>query len=62
MPVKSVDVLRALGCTYSQLVGLLRDAKIPRPAKDSSGDYVWLAEDVQRASEALRNRRRPAGK
>jgi hypothetical protein len=40
------------------LMSLVRWEYIPAPAKDSSGDYVWLPEDVERARHALADRRR----
>jgi hypothetical protein len=35
------------------LVGLLRADKIPPPAKDSSGDYIWAEADLAAARTAL---------
>jgi hypothetical protein len=46
-----------LGVPYHVLFELLRARRIRPPAKDSSGDYVWLAEDIERARLALENRR-----
>jgi hypothetical protein len=51
--MKSRDVADLLGCPYYRLTDLLRSRKIPRPQKDSSGDYVWVDQDVTRARQAL---------
>jgi hypothetical protein len=42
-----------LGIPSYRLVNLLRYRRIPAPAKDTSGDYLWTAQDVERAREAL---------
>jgi hypothetical protein len=44
-----------LGTTYHKLIGLLRFRKIKPPQRDSSGDYVWTPEDLERARQALAN-------
>jgi hypothetical protein len=50
-----------IGCSYSQLIGLLRYRKIRPPQRDSSGDYLWSDADLRRAKAALAKleRRRP---
>ncbi len=45
---------KRLKATYHQLIGLIRYGKIPAPRKDSSGDYVWSADDLDRARKALK--------
>jgi hypothetical protein len=56
--LKTPEASRALGVTYHRLVGLLRFRKIdPLPEKDSSGDYVWTRDDLDRARRALRPQR-----
>jgi hypothetical protein len=51
-----------LGVGYYRLIGLLRARRIKRPEKDSSGDYVWTEEDLERARQALvTDRRRRQG-
>src|SRR5262249_43596193 len=42
-----------LRTTYHRLIGLLRFQKIEPPERDSSGDYVWSASDLDRARAAL---------
>ena len=54
MPLKTPEAARELGTTYHRLIGLIRFDKIPRPAKDSSGDYLWTSADLGRARRALR--------
>jgi hypothetical protein len=51
--LKTPAVARLLGVPYWTLMSLLRWERIEAPAKDSSGDYVWLPEDVERARQAL---------
>jgi hypothetical protein len=61
--LKTTAAARALGVSYAVLYGLLRDGKIDPPPRDSSGDYVWLPGDVERARSALaaRGRRTRSG-
>jgi hypothetical protein len=51
--VKTPVAAKRLGVPYHRLIGLLRADRIEPPAKDSSGDYVWSAADIERAREAL---------
>jgi hypothetical protein len=57
--LKSRAVAQALGVPYHRLFELLRSGKLTPPAKDSSGDYVWTSEDVERARLALGAGRKP---
>jgi hypothetical protein len=56
--LKSPEVAKKLGLSYWQLVNHIRSGHIVPPAKDSSGDYFWLPEDVAAARNALRARRK----
>jgi DNA-binding transcriptional MerR regulator len=56
---KTKAVADLLGITYHRLFELIRSNKIPSPQKDSSGDYVWTEQDIERARHALAARRRP---
>jgi hypothetical protein len=51
--LKTPAVARLLGVPSWRLSSLIRWGRIEAPAKDSSGDYVWLPEDVARARQAL---------
>ena len=52
--IKTMLAVRALDTTYHRLIGLLRFNKLnPPPEKDSSGDYIWSQEDLERARKAL---------
>src|SRR5262249_6703348 len=51
--LKTSAVARLLGIQYVQLFSLIRNGRLEPPSKDSSGDYVWLPEDVERARQAL---------
>jgi hypothetical protein len=58
--LKTPTVARQLGVPYWRVIGLIRWGVIDPPAKDSSGDYVWLPADVERARRALGDSARPA--
>ncbi len=45
------SISKKLGVPYSRVYYLIRARKITQPCKDSSGDYVFLADDV----EAIKN-------
>jgi hypothetical protein len=51
--LKTPAVARLLGVPYWRLSSLIRWGRIEAPAKDSSGHYVWLPDDVERARQAL---------
>jgi hypothetical protein len=58
IPIKTPAAARALGVTYHVLRGLLRFDKLdPLPQRDSSGDYLWFPDDMERARELLADRR-----
>jgi hypothetical protein len=56
--MKTPTAAAALGVPYWRLSQLIRDRRITPPHKDTSGDYVWLPEDLERARRALGARRR----
>ena len=56
---KTKAVADLIGITYHRLFELIRSNKIPPPQKDSSGDYIWCEQDIERARQALAVRRRP---
>jgi hypothetical protein len=47
-----------LGIPYYTLAALMRSRRLLPPSKDSSGDYVWTPDDIDRARAALAARRR----
>jgi hypothetical protein len=51
--LKTAAAAAALNTTYHRLIGLVRFGKIEPPPKDSSGDYLWDADDLERARQAL---------
>jgi hypothetical protein len=55
LPLKTIEVVRKLAVPYTRLVDLIRNNRIPRPAKDASEDYIWFPADVERARHALAN-------
>jgi hypothetical protein len=55
--VLAPQAARTLGVTYHQLIGLLRFNKMPPPSRDTSGDYLWTADDLERARQTLRSAR-----
>jgi hypothetical protein len=54
---KTSAVARQLGIPYYVLFDLIRHGRMEPPEKDSSGDYVWTAADVERARQAMSLRR-----
>jgi hypothetical protein len=57
--LKSRAVADQLGVPYWRLFDLIRSRRLVAPDKDSSGDYVWTSDDVERARQALAATRRP---
>ena len=56
--LKTPAVARLLGISYHVLRGLIRFDKLdPLPARDSTGDYLWYPEDIDRVRAALASRR-----
>jgi hypothetical protein len=51
---KTPVAARQLKVTYHVLINLLRFGKIDPPGRDSSGDYIWMPHDLERARRALR--------
>lgn len=51
--LKTPAVARLLDVPSWRLSSLIRWGRIEAPAKDSSGDYVWLPDDIERARQAL---------
>jgi hypothetical protein len=52
--LKTPAAAQAIPTTYLRLINLIRYGKIPAPPKDSSGDYIWSSEDLERARQALK--------
>jgi hypothetical protein len=50
---KTPAVADQLGISYTRLINLLRTRRLIPPQKDTSGDYVWSLEDVERARQVL---------
>ncbi len=58
-PIYSGEAARQLKCHYSTLFALVRDGRVrPCPKRDSTGRYLWTAEDIERARVVLDARRR----
>jgi hypothetical protein len=57
-----MEVCGLLEINYPALVYLMRYRKIPLPAKDGSGDFVWTDKDIARARAALAKIRKPKAK
>jgi hypothetical protein len=64
MHLKTSQAIRSLGTTYYRLISALRCGKLPPPAKDCSGDFIWTPKDIENARRALavdlRRRKREA--
>ncbi len=50
---KTAAVARLIQTSYFNLHSMIRTGRIPAPARDDSGHYVWSPEDVERARQAL---------
>jgi hypothetical protein len=61
LPVKTRDVAGRLGRDAKFLDSLLRSGRMPLPAKDSSGQFVWSEEDIANAIAAMKVDRRRKG-
>jgi hypothetical protein len=55
---KTSGAAAVLGEPARVLSELIRHGRIPRPARDDSGDYIWTEEDIERARIALAARRK----
>jgi hypothetical protein len=51
--LKTPAIADTLGIPYWRVNQLIRSREFRPPMKDSSGDYVWLPEDVERLKKAL---------
>jgi hypothetical protein len=59
IPLKTPAVARELGISYQTLRNLLRRDQInPHPQRDSSLDFIWFPEDIERARVAVATRRK----
>jgi hypothetical protein len=58
---KTGAVAKELSIPMSRLRSLIVTGRLDAPAKDSSGDFIWRNEDIERARAALQvDRRRKA--
>jgi hypothetical protein len=55
--LKTPEAAKQVGVSYHQLMNLIRFGKISRPARDSSGDYLWAQGDLDHAREVFSARR-----
>jgi hypothetical protein len=51
--MKTPIAAKQLGVPVYKLASLIRFQKITPPEKDTSGDYIWAAADIERARAAL---------
>jgi hypothetical protein len=59
--VKTPVAAEQLGIPYTTLIGLLRRKQVQTPEKDSSGDFVWSKEDLDRVRQVLAKRHQRKG-
>ena len=63
VPMKTRDVEALLNLAVGKVSHMIRARRFEPPRKDSSGDFVWTKEDIERLRRALaapaRARRRP---
>jgi hypothetical protein len=57
MPLKTPAMCRQEKIGYYVVAGMLRSGRIDPSQKDSSGDYVWTAADIDRLRKALAERK-----
>jgi hypothetical protein len=62
MYIKTSAAAKELRVTYPVLFDLIRRGKLRPPQKDSSGDYIWSAADLERARAALTRRHSRTGR
>jgi hypothetical protein len=53
MPKKTKEVAELLGVRPFNLIAMISAGRLTAPAKDCSGQYVWLTADIDRARVAL---------
>jgi hypothetical protein len=58
IPLASDAAADRLGVPYYMLFQLIRARRITPPPRDSSGRYLWFADDIERAGRAIREDRR----
>jgi hypothetical protein len=58
IPLASGAAADRLGVPYYVLFQLIRARRITPPPRDSSGRYLWFADDLERANKAIGEDRR----
>jgi hypothetical protein len=51
--LKTPQLCKHLKVGYWRIMSMIRSGKLPEPAKDTSGHYVWGPDDVEAARQAL---------
>lgn len=51
--LKSGEMLRMIGCSESLLVSWIRRGVVPRPTKDTAGNFEWSPTDIENVCKAL---------
>lgn len=51
--LKSGEMLRMIGCHESLLVSWIRRGVVPRPPKDTAGNYEWGPNDIENVRQVL---------
>ena len=54
--LKTTEAARRNGMTVHTLHNYVRHGLIPPPARDGSGHFLWLEDDIARAREAWESR------
>jgi hypothetical protein len=52
-PRKTRSAAQLIGCTLPALRSAIACGKLAPPGKDESGDFLWQAEDIERAKRIL---------
>jgi predicted DNA-binding transcriptional regulator AlpA len=54
MGLSTVQVARVLGVTKKTLYRMLKDGRVPEPARNSKNNYrVWAAQEIESIREGL---------
>lgn len=51
--LKSGAMLQLIGCPESLLVSWIRRGVVPRPPKDTAGNFEWSEPDIENVRKAL---------
>jgi len=62
MPLKTRDILDKYNIAHYTICNYLRYRLISQPPRDSSGDMIWLPENIAELERAMRRQNKKYGK